>query len=139
MTRTFVYNNRCSIMIIVICMKARVLLKYITMTAPPNTCITRYDTSGAYFFSYCDTRPMSIIFVAKPLNNASIMTAFLLRVDTTKNMLNHYNIYIILLKRETSVGSVCTFISAHGFLSATCPLDPGFDAMYLVAVQWRQN
>ena len=83
---------------------------------------------------------MSITFVAKPVKNASIMTAILLRVDTTKNMLTtHYNIYIILLKRGTSVGSVCTFISALGFLNATCPLDPGFDAMYLVTVQWRQN
>ena len=37
---------------------------------------------------------MSNIFVAKPLKNASIVTAILLRVDTTKNMLiTHYNIY----------------------------------------------
>ena len=98
------------------------------------------NTSRAYFFSYCDTRPMSITFVAKPVKNASIMTAILLRIDTTKNMLTtYYNIYIILLKRGTSVGSVCTFISAHGFLNVTYPLDPGFDAMYLVTVQWRQN
>ena len=59
----------------------------------------------------------------------------------------HYNIYvyiyiyiyIILFKRGMSIVSVCTFISTHGFLNATCPLDPGFDAMYLVTVQWRQN
>ena len=98
------------------------------------------NTSRPYFFSYCDTRPMSITFVAKRVKNASIMTAILLRVDTTKNMLTtRYNIYIIVLKRGTSVGSVCTFISARGFLNVTCPLDPGFDAMYLVTVQWRQN
>ena len=85
---------------------------------------------------------MSNIFVAKPLKNASIVTAILLRVDTTKNVLTtHYNIYIyiILFNRGMSIGSVCTFISAHGFLNATCPLDPGFGAMYLVTVQWRQN
>ena len=37
------------------------------------------------------------------------------------------------------VGSVRIFISAHGFSNATRPLDPGFDAMYLVSVQWRQK
>ena len=74
------------------------------------------------------------------------MTAILLTVDTTKNVLTiHYNIYVciyiytILFKRGMPIVSVCTFISAHGFLNARCPLDPGFDAMYLVTVQWRQN
>ena len=36
---------------------------------------------------------MSIIFVAKPLKNASIMTAILLRVDTTKNMLTTHCVF----------------------------------------------
>ena len=62
---------------------------------------------------------MSNIFVAKPLKNASIVTAILLRVDTTKNMLiAHYNIYAciyiyiytILFKRGMPIVSVCTFI-----------------------------
>ena len=90
---------------------------------------------------------MSNIFVAKPLKNASIETAILLesRYDQKYAYIYIYIyiyyicIYIVLFKRGMSIGSVCTFISAHGFLNATCPLDPGFDAMYLVTVQWRQN
>ena len=40
---------------------------------------------------------MSDTFVAKPLKNVSIVTAILLRVDTTKNMLTtHYNIYVYI-------------------------------------------
>ena len=40
LTRTFVYNSIRSITIIIIYLKARVLLKSITMTAPSNTCST---------------------------------------------------------------------------------------------------
>ena len=82
---------------------------------------------------------MLIIFVVEePLKYASIMTIILPRVDMTYNMLTYYNTYCTKDKRGMSVGSVYTFISAHGFSDVTCPLDPGFDAIYLVIVQWRQ-
>ena len=62
---------------------------------------------------------MSNIFVAKPLKNASIVTATLLRVDTTKNML----IYYIVQKSDVNWFSMYIHLSSW-VLERNMPLRP---------------
>ena len=73
---------------------------------------------------------MSNIFVAKPLKNASIVTAILLRVDTTKNMPStHYNIYVCIyiyyIVQKRDANCFCMYIHLSSWvLERKMPLRP---------------
>ena len=73
---------------------------------------------------------MSNIFVAKPLKNASIMTAILLRVDTTKKVLTtQYNIYVYIniyyIVQKRDVNWFCMYIHRSSWvLERNMPLRP---------------